>query len=199
MATPLRILLAEDEALNALALRSQLEALGHQVIGPARNGREAVELAHAEPVDLAILDIRMPELSGLEAASQIVDRRPTPIILLTGYSEPEYVAQATFAPIFHYLVKPVSLEDLMPAIAVARTRFDEWKRFRCEAQALERRLEDRKLVERAKAAIMEARGLPEHRAYRLLQKESQNRNQPMVEVARTILMAEALLRDPTNS
>src|SRR5690606_8963354 len=90
MATPLRILIAEDEALNALALRSQLEALGHRVVGPARNGREAVEIAAREPVDLAILDIRMPELTGLEAAERIVEKRPIPIILLTGFGEPEF-------------------------------------------------------------------------------------------------------------
>ena len=199
MATSLDILVAEDESLNALALRSQLEALGHRVVGPAKDGRDAIALARARSIDLAILDIRMPGISGLEAAEQIVQHRPVPVILLTGYSDPEYVAQATLTPIFHSLVKPISIEDLGPAISVACSRFEEWKRFKGEAEALGQKLEDRKLIERAKAVIMEMRGLSESGAYRLLQKESQNRNQPMAEIARTILMAEPLLRDSAIS
>lgn len=196
MATPLRILIAEDEALNALALRSQLEALGHTIVGPARNGREAVELATAQRADLAILDIRMPELTGLEAAEQIVRRRPIPIILLTGFSEPEFATQAAHAPVFHYLVKPVSLEELTPAIAVACSRFREWQQFREEAERLKGKIEDRQVLDQAKAVLMQAQGLSEHGAYRLLQQESQRRSVPMVEIARTIIMADALLRDP---
>lgn len=198
MAMPLKILIAEDEALNALALRSQLEALGHTTVGPARNGREAVEIVCREPIDLAILDIRMPELTGLEAAEEIMRARPVPIILLTGFSEPEFAARAAHAPVFHYLVKPVSLEDLAPAIGVARSRFREWRQFREEAERLRQKIEDRQLVERAKAVLMEAQGLSEHGAYRLLQQESQRRSLPMVEIARTILMADAVLRDPAT-
>lgn len=195
MAVPLRILVAEDEALNAVALKSQLEKLGHEVVGPAGTGLEAVELTRSAAVDLAILDIRMPELSGLEAAQEIFELKPIPIILLTGYSDPEYVSGATLAPVFHYLVKPASLEDLAPAISVAWQRFQEWKGYRDEAAELERKIEGRKLIERAKGVLMEVRGLSEREAYRLLQKESQNRNQPMVEIARTVLMADALLRE----
>lgn len=195
MRSPLRILIAEDEALNALALRTQVEALGHTVVGPARNGLEAVELARIHTVDLAILDIRMPELTGIEAADQILAHKPLPIILLTGYSEPEFVAQATLAPIFHYLIKPVSLEDLTPAIGIAHSRFVEWKEFQDEAEQLRQKLEDRKTLERAKALLMEAKGLSENAAYRMLQQESQRQSTPMAELARTILAAEVLLRD----
>ncbi|HEX6939740.1 MAG TPA: response regulator [Longimicrobiales bacterium] len=198
MATPLKILIAEDEALNALALRSQLEALGHCIIGPARNGREAVDLAKREAVDLAILDIRMPELTGLEAAERIVQSRPIPIILLTGFGEPEFAALAASAPVFHYLVKPISLEDLVPAIGVACSRFKEWQEFRADAERLRQKIEDRQLLDRAKAVLMEVQGLSEHDAYRLLQQESQRRSLPMVEIARTILVADALLRDPAT-
>jgi response regulator NasT len=199
MATSLEILVAEDESLNALALRTQLEALGHRVVGPARDGREAVRLARTTPtVDLAILDIRMPGLSGLGAAEEIMQHRPTPIILLTGHSDPDHFNHLALTPIYHYLVKPISLEDLTPAIAVARSRFEEWQRFQGEAEDLRGKLEDRKLIERAKVVIMEARGLSESGAYRLLQKESQNRNQPMAEIARTVLMTEALLRDAAS-
>lgn len=191
----IRILVAEDEPLNALALKSQLEALGHDVVGPAANGREAVELARHNDVDLAVLDIRMPELSGPEAAIEIFGIKPMPILLLTGFSNPDYIEQATQLPVYHYLVKPVSVEDLGPAIAVARARFDEWVRFQDEAQTLQRKLEERRVVERAKVLLMETRGLGETEAYRLLQRESQNRNLPMVDIARTILLAQNVLRD----
>ncbi len=195
MATSLRILVAEDEPLSAMALQAQLEALGHVVIGPAHNGREAVEMARANPADLAILDVRMPALSGLEAAQEIARFTELPVILLSGYSDPDMIEEATRAPVFHYLVKPVSMADLGPAIAVAMTRFNEWQALRGEAAQLEHKLEDRKLIEKAKGVIMEARGLPEAEAYHVLQKESQNRNQPMVEIARSIVLSASLLRD----
>ncbi len=197
MATSLRILVAEDEPLSAMALQAQLEALGHAVIGPAHNGREAVELARSQPAELAILDVRMPGLSGLEAAQEIATFKELPVILLSGYSDPQMIEDATHAPVFHYLVKPVSMADLGPAIAVAMTRFHEWRAFRGEAEQLEQKLEDRKLIEQAKGLLMDARGLNEGDAYKLLQKESQNRNQPMVEIARSILMSASLLRDQT--
>ena len=195
MATSLRILVAEDELLSAMALQAQLEALGHVVIGPAYNGRAAVDLARANPVDLAILDVRMPALSGLEAAQEIAAIQVVPVILLSGYSDPEMIEEATKAPVFHYLVKPVSMADLGPAIAVAMTRFNEWREVRGEVHELEQKLEDRKLIERAKGLLMDARGLAEADAYRLLQKESQNRNRPMVEIARSILLTDSLLRE----
>ncbi len=191
----IRILVAEDEPLNALALKSQLEALGHTVIGPAANGRDAVELARKHEIDLALLDIRMPELNGIEAAQQVFLLRPVPIILLTGYSNPEYIEKAVSLPVFHYLVKPVSIEDLKPAITVARARHAEWLKYRDESESLEKKIEDRALVERAKVLLMETRHLTEADAYRVLQKESQNRNQPMVDIARTVLLAQSVLRE----
>lgn len=195
MAAPLKILIAEDEPLSAMALQAQLEAMGHTVIGPARDGRQAVDLAMANPVDLALLDVRMPRLSGLEAADEIFRIRHVPIIMLSGYSDPELVDRASKAPVFHYLVKPVSMQDLGPAITVALNRFQEWQAFQDEAHELEQKLEDRKLVEKAKGVLMAARGLSEADAYHLLQKESQNRNQPMVEIARSVIMTDSLLRD----
>lgn len=178
-----------------MAIQAQLEAMGHTVIGPARDGRMAVDLAREHPIDLALLDIRMPRLSGLEAADEIFAMQAVPIIMLSGYSDPELIEQATHAPVFNYLVKPVSMQDLGPAITVALNRFQEWRHFQGEARELEQKLEDRKLVEKAKGILMEARGLSEADAYKLLQKESQNRNQPMAEIARSVLMADSLLRD----
>jgi len=194
MADSLRVLIADDEALHNLALTSQLEALGHEVVATAANGREAVDLAAEVQPDLAILDIRMPELTGPEAAAAMHESRPLPIIILSAYSDERTVADATRSPVFHYLVKPVDPDDLAPAIAVAMARFRDWEQARADRQKLEDKLEERKLIERAKGLLMETRGFSEREAYRFLQKTSQDKNTPMVELARKILLAAPLLQ-----
>jgi response regulator NasT len=194
MADSLRVLIADDEALHNLALTSQLESLGHQVVATATNGREAVELARETKPDLAFLDIRMPIMTGPEAAHEIHAERPVPIIILSAYSDARTVEEATRAPVFHYLVKPVDPDDLAPAIAVARARFDEWLDARRQRDMLEMRLEERKIIERAKGILMDSRGFSEREAYRFLQKTSQDKNTPMVELAKKILLAAPLLQ-----
>ena len=194
MADALRVLIADDEALHNLALTSQLETLGHTVVATATNGKEAVQLARETKPDLAFLDIRMPVMTGPEAAHEISAERPIPIIILSAYSDSRTVEEATRAPIFHYLVKPVDPGDLAPAIAVARARFDEWLDARRQRDMLEMKLEERKIIERAKGLLMDTRGLSEREAYRFLQKTSQDKNTPMVELARKILLAAPLLQ-----
>jgi response regulator NasT len=147
------------------------------------------------PIDLAILDIQMPRLSGVAAAGEIVRDRPVPVILLTGHSDPESLEEVATTPVFHYLSKPVSLEDLIPAIAVARSRFEEWQRYRGKVITPTPGLEDGPAIERAKALVMEARGVSEAGAHRLLQRESLSRNMPLGKIARTILIAGNILRD----
>ncbi len=194
MADALRVLIADDEALHNLALTSQLETLGHTVVATATNGKEAVQLARETKPDIAFLDIRMPVMTGPEAAHEISAERPIPIVILSAYSDSRTVEEATRAPIFHYLVKPVDPDDLAPAIAVARARFDEWLDARRQRDMLEMKLEERKIIERAKGLLMDTRGLSEREAYRFLQKTSQDKNTPMVELARTILLAAPLLQ-----
>ncbi len=194
MADALRVLIADDEALHNLALTSQLETLGHTVVATATNGKEAVQLARETKPDLAFLDIRMPVMTGPEAAHEISAERPIPIIILSAYSDSRTVEEATRAPIFHYLVKPVDPDDLAPAIAVARARFEEWLDARRQRDMLEMKLEERKIIERAKGLLMDTRGLSEREAYRFLQKTSQDKNTPMVELARKILLAAPLLQ-----
>ncbi|MBI4545599.1 MAG: response regulator [Gemmatimonadetes bacterium] len=189
-----RVLIADDEAIHNLSLTSQLEMLGHQVVATASNGREAVELARSTKPDLAILDIRMPIMTGPEAAQEITGERPIPIIILSAYSDARTVEEATRAPVFHYLVKPVEADDLAPAIAVAHARFEEWLDAKRQRDLLELKLEERKIIERAKGLLMETRGLSERDAYRFLQKTSQDKNTPMVELARKILLAAPLLQ-----
>jgi len=193
MSEPLRVLIADDEALHNLALTSQLETLGHQVVATATNGREAVSLADETDPDIAFLDIRMPTMTGPEAALEIARKHPIPMIILSAYSDARTVEQAIRAPIFHYLVKPVDPDDLAPAIAVARARFSEWLEARRDRDALENRLQERKIIERAKGLLMETRGISEREAYRFLQKTSQDKNTPMVDLARKILLAAPLL------
>lgn len=194
MADSLRVLIADDEALHNLALSSQLDTLGHQVVATASNGKEAVELAREFKPDIAFLDIRMPQMTGPEAANLIAADRPIPIVILSAYSDARTVDEATRSPIFHYLVKPVDPDDIAPAIAVARARFNDWVDARNQRDHLEAKLEERKLIERAKGLLMDTRNLSEREAYRFLQKTSQDKNTPMVELARKILLAAPLLQ-----
>lgn len=195
MATSLRILLADDESLNVLALHAQLEALGHNVVGVAYDGQKAVELARVTTFDLAILDIRMPRLSGVRVAQEIVRERPVPIIFLTGHSDTDWIEEIAGAQIFHSLLKPVSLEDLSPAIAIVYSRFQEWQSYRHERLIAHQSVEDSTVIERATALVMEARGVSEAGAQRLLEKESQSRNESLGTIAHTILLAGNILRE----
>src|SRR5690606_4465730 len=153
-----------------------------------------VELARQTKPDLAFLDIRMPTMTGPEAAHEIANERAIPMIILSAYSDARTVDEAIRAPVFHYLVKPVDPDDLAPAIAVAKARFEEWLDARRQKEMLELRLEERKIIERAKGLLMDSRGLSEKEAYRFLQKTSQDKNTPMVELARKLLLAAPLLQ-----
>jgi two-component system, response regulator PdtaR len=190
----MRILVADDEEASARALKELLEVIGHVVVGPAADGDEAVQLATRESPDLAILDIDMPRLSGLDAIDRIVRTRPIPVIVLTGHSAPEYVDRAAALPVFNYLTKPAGAAALIPAIRLASARFEEWSRLHGQVDELSQKMEERKLVERAKGILMETRHVSEDEAYALLRRESQKRGRPMSEVARAVLAASALMR-----
>lgn len=189
----LRILIADDEAIRVMTLRTQLRALGFEVVAEASDGREAVELADRHQPDLAILDIKMPGLDGISAAREITDRRPIPVILLTAYSEPELVERATEAGVFAYLVKPVSEEDLLPTILLARARFEEFRLLQKEVADLREALEARKVIERAKGILMKRLGISEAEAFRRMQVQSQRENKKLVEIARAIVTAHGVL------
>ena len=190
---PLRILIADDESIRLMSLRKQLVVLGHRVIAEASNGEEAVALAAATQPDLAILDIKMPVADGIEAAQQITRARPIPIILLTAYNEAELVERAAQANISAYLMKPVAEEDLLPAITLALIRFRQFEALRREVSDLREALEARKIIERAKGILMRRLGLTEEEAFRRLQKQSQDSNRKLAEVAEAIVMADRLL------
>src|SRR3954454_22681927 len=151
----MKILIAEDETIIRLDLRSLLESAGFEVCAEAKDGIEAVELAASAEPDLAILDVKMPRLDGIEAARRILDARPIPIVMLTAYGQDELVARAVEAGVFGYLVKPFREQDVLPAIETARARFAELTEVREEAESLQEALAARKAIERAKGLLME--------------------------------------------
>jgi response regulator NasT len=182
-----RVLIAEDETIIRLDLRELLERSGFEVCAEARDGEEAVELARSERPDVAIMDVKMPKLDGIEAARRILDERPIPIVMLTAYGQQELVARAVDAGVFGYLVKPFREQDLLPAIETARARHDELAALREEAESLTEALAARKAIERAKGLLMEKEGLSEQDAFARLRKASQVSGRPLRVVAEAVV------------
>jgi response regulator NasT len=180
-------LIAEDETIIRLDLRSLLESSGFEVCAEARDGEEAVALARSEQPDLAILDVKMPRLDGIEAAKRILDDRPIPIVMLTAYGQDELVSRAVEAGVFGYLVKPFRESDLLPAIHTARARHDELAALREEAESLSEALAARKSIERAKGLLMEKEGLTERDAFARLRRASQVSGRPLRVVADAVV------------
>jgi response regulator NasT len=189
----LRILVADDESIRLLSLRKQLAGLGHHVVAEASTGYEAVTLAASALPDLAILDIKMPVMDGIEAAEKITQARPIPIILLTAYDEAQLVERAAQANISAYLMKPVAEEDLLPAITLALARFRQFQALRQEVADLREALEARKIIERAKGILMRRLNLTEEEAFRRLQRQSQDSNRKLAQVAEAIVVADQFL------
>jgi AmiR/NasT family two-component response regulator len=187
MTRALRILVAEDETLIRLDLRGLLEAAGHEVCAEARDGEEAVALARETAPDVALLDVKMPRLDGIEAARRILDERPIPIVIVTAYGEQELVSRAVEAGVFGYLVKPFRESDLLPAIATATARYEELQALREEADSLAEALAARKAIERAKGILMEREGLSEQDAFARLRKASQISGRPLKIVAEALV------------
>jgi two-component system, response regulator PdtaR len=183
----MRILVAEDETIIRLDLRDLLERAGFEVCAEAKDGLEAVELAAAERPDLAILDVKMPRLDGIEAARRILDSRPIPIVMLTAYGQDELVARAVEAGVFGYLVKPFREQDLLPAIKAASARHDELAALREEAESLAEALAARKVIERAKGLLMTKEGLSEADAFARLRRASQQSGRPLKVVAEAVV------------
>ena len=183
----LRILIAEDETIIRLDLRDLLERAGFEVCAEARDGEEAVELARTHDPDVAIMDVKMPHLDGIEAARRILDEKPIPIVMLTAYGQDELVSRAVEAGVFGYLVKPFREQDLLPAIRTARARHDELMAVREEAESLAEALAARKAIERAKGLLMTKEGLSEQDAFARLRKASQISGRPLRVVAEALI------------
>jgi response regulator NasT len=183
----MRILIAEDETIIRLDLRALLERSGFEVVAEAHDGEEAVALAREHEPDLAIMDVKMPRLDGIEAARRILEERPIPIVMLTAYGQDELVSRAVEAGVFGYLVKPFREQDLLPAIRAARARHEELLELREEAESLADALASRKAIERAKGLLMEKEGLSEQDAFARLRKASQVSGRPLRVVAEAVV------------
>jgi len=185
--TPLRVLIAEDEALIRLDLKEMLEEEGYAVVGEAGDGQAAVDLAGQHHPDLVILDVKMPVLDGISAAEQIAAEHIAPVVILTAFSQRELVERARDAGAMAYLVKPFTKADLVPAIEIAVSRFQEVAALEGEVGTLKDRLEVRKLLDRAKGRLQAEHGLTEPDAFRWIQKTSMDQRLAMRTVAERVL------------
>jgi two-component system, response regulator PdtaR len=181
-----RIVVAEDESLIRMDIVETLKDQGFDVVGEAGDGLKAIELAKELKPDLMVMDIKMPDMDGLSAAEQIAKLR-IPVVFLTAFNQQELVSRASEVGAMAFLVKPFSPEDLLPAIEVALSRFQQLTQLEAEVSDLTERLETRKLVERAKGVLGIQMGLSEPEAFRWIQKAAMDRRIGMVDVARTIL------------
>ena len=188
-----RVLIAEDNEKTRAFLTGQLELLGHTVVGAVGDGREAVELAERLDPSLIIMDIKMPEMDGIEAARAISGRKAVPIILITGVSTNDVAARAIEAGIYAYLLKPVTKKQLDPAIRLALSRFREFQGLKSEVHDLKEAIETRKLIERAKGILMKRCTISEEDAYKVLQRYSQKENKKMREIAESIISASRII------
>lgn len=186
----LRILIADDESIIRLDLKIILESMGHQVVAEASDGKSAVELARRTSVDLAILDIKMPQMDGLDAAKIITDEKLCPVLLLTAYSQHDLIDRAKEAGVFGYLVKPFKEADLLPAIEIAISRYREMQELESEIGTLQEKIETRKLVDRAKGILMDRRSMNEHEAFRWIQTQSMNARKTMKEIAEAVILTQ---------
>lgn len=184
----MRVLIAEDEALIRMDMREMLIEEGHEVVGEARDGSEAVELARTLRPDVIFMDVKMPGTDGITAARIIGDERLAPVVMVTAFSQARYVEDASAAGAMGYLVKPFAKKDILPAMQVATARFAEARALEDEVSDLEERLETRKIVDRAKGVLM-AQGMAEPDAFRRLQKVAMDHRKSLREVAEAILIA----------
>jgi AmiR/NasT family two-component response regulator len=190
----MKVLVAEDDPLIALGLVERLRSLGHEPIGPARDGQEAIALARDDPPDLYLFDIEMPNVDGLEAATQLAAaglRRP--VVVVTGIDDPDLIERSIASGVSAYLTKPIDSRELHAAIDLAAARHAEFQALESEVDRAQQALEDRKVVERAKGLLMTGLGLSEQDAFRRLQLAARERNLRLADVARRIVEQKTLL------
>jgi AmiR/NasT family two-component response regulator len=184
---PVRVLIAEDEALIRLDLREMLEEEGFSVVAEAADGEQAVSLATEHKPDLVICDVKMPKLDGIAAAAQITDARIAPVVILTAFSQRDLIERARDAGAMAYLIKPFQKRDLLPAIEMAISRFAELRALETEVTDLRERLEARKLIERAKGTLMASHRMTEPEAFRWIQRAAMDNRTSMRAVAELVL------------
>lgn len=192
MKARLRVVFADDEPLTRMDLRRALEEMGLEVVGEAGDGGAALEAVRSLKPDIAILDIRMPVMDGIEVARVLHEERLAPVLILTCYADADLIRRAGSAGVYYYLVKPFKVEDLRAAVEIALSRWREHVALEKEAKDLEERLETRKLVDRAKGILMDRFGLKESEAFRRIQVQAMNTRKSMREIAEAIIIAHSV-------
>jgi response regulator NasT len=187
----LKILVAEDETIIRLDLVEMLTEAGYEVVAQAENGLRAIELANELKPELAILDVKMPQLDGISAAEKIISIAP--VLMLTAFSQKELVDRARDAGVMAYVVKPFSINDLVPAIEIAISRHRQMKSLEKEVADLYERLETRKLIDRAKGILMKALNISEPEAFSWIQKSAMDRRMSMRDIANAVIDPEKAL------
>jgi response regulator NasT len=181
--------IADDEPIIRLDLKNTLEALGYAVVAEAPDGAKALEAVRALTPDVVILDVKMPVLDGIDTARTIHSEQIAPVLLLTAYYEADLIDRAKHAGVYYYLVKPFKQSDLVPAIEITLSRWQEHLALEREARDLEDKLETRKSVDRAKGILMDQYGLKEQEAFRRIQVQSMNTRKSMRDIAEAIILA----------
>ena len=184
-----RVIIADDESIIRMDVREMLTNLGYLVVGEVGDGRSAVNLARELKPDIVVMDIKMPDMDGIQAAKILTEEKIAPVLLLSAYSQRDLVERAKEAGVAGYIVKPFQEAALTPAIEVALARFREFQALEEEVEDLQEALETRKVVERAKGILMDTQGLKEAEAFRKIQKMSMNTRRPMKQVAEAIILA----------
>ena len=187
MKPSLRVVVAEDEALIRLDLVEMLTEAGYEVVGQAGDGEAAISITEKEKPDLVVMDVKMPKLDGISAAERIANQRIAPVVILTAFSQRDLVETARDSGAMAYLTKPFTIEDLMPAIELAVSRFQEIKQLDAEVTDLQEQLKARKLIEKAKGILMKNLKISEPEAFKWMQKTAMDKRRSMTDVAQLVM------------
>jgi len=188
-----RVLVLDDHLPSKAFLIRALTERGFEVVGEGKSGHDALRLAQAVTPDVILMAVGLPDMDGISAASKIMEGHAAPIVLLTSHYEPGTIERAKAAGVMAYLVKPLREEELLPAVELAISRFEEFMSLRKENENLKRTLEARKTIERAKGILMKQQDLSEAEAFSLIQKKSMDMRKPMAEIAHAIILAEEMI------
>ena len=187
MKPSLRVVVAEDEALIRLDLVEMLTEAGYEVVGQAGDGEAAIEITEKEKPDLVVMDVKMPKLDGISAAERIANQRIAPVVILTAFYQRDLVERARDAGAMAYLTKPFTIDDLMPAIELAVSRFQEIKQLDAEVTDLQEQLKARKMIEKAKGILMKNLSITEPEAFKWMQKTAMDKRRSMTDVAQLVM------------